>query len=166
MKKIYINRTLSAVAVAVWMAVIFIFSAQNGDTSGSTSGNIIEFIAKIFNPDYENLSVDQKTEIITSWQLVVRKTAHFSEYAVLGVLSANALRTYNLSRAVKFLLPCAICFVYAISDEIHQYFVPDRACRALDVLIDTAGGITGTAIFCFLAWFISRKRARKKAKNQ
>ncbi len=162
MKKLYINRTLSAVAVFVWMVVIFVFSAQNGDTSGSTSGNFIEFIAKIFKPDFDSLSESDKAEIIASWQLIVRKTAHFSEYAVLGALSANALRTYSLSKTLKRLLPCGICLLYAISDEIHQYFVPDRACRALDVLIDTLGGITGTVIFCLLAWLISRRKLRKK----
>ena len=164
MKKLCINRTLSAIAVLMWMAVIFVFSAQNGDTSGSTSGSLIELIAKIFNPDYDSLTEAEKLEIIASWQLVVRKTAHFSEYAVLGALSANALRTYPLSNAFKRLLPCGICLLYAISDEIHQYFVPDRACRALDVCIDTLGGITGTAIFCTLAWIIARRRLKKELK--
>ena len=162
MKKLYINRILSALAAVAWMAVIFMFSAQNGDNSGSTSGNVIEFVAKIFNPDFDKLSEAHKVDIIASWQLVVRKTAHFSEYAVLGALSANALRTYHLSNAFKRLIPCVICLFYAISDEIHQYFVPDRACRPLDVMIDTLGGITGTAIFCTLVWLISRRK-RKKA---
>lgn len=164
MKKPCVNRTLSAVAVFVWMVVIFVFSAQNGDTSGATSGNLIEFIAKIFNPDFDNMTEAERLEIITSWQLIVRKTAHFSEYAVLGALSANALRTYPLSNALKRLLPCGICLVYAISDEIHQCFVPDRACRALDVCIDTLGGITGTAIFCTLAWLITRRKHKKEKK--
>lgn len=162
MKKLCINRTVSAVAVFIWMVVIFIFSAQNGNTSGAASGSIIEFIAKIFNPDYDGLTEAERLEIIASWQLTVRKAAHFSEYAVLGALSANALKTYPLSNTFKGLLPCAICLVYAISDEIHQYFVPDRACRALDVCIDTLGGITGTVIFCVLAWLISRRRLKKE----
>lgn len=162
MKKLYINRTLSAVAVLVWMAVIFLFSAQNGDTSGSTSGNFIEFVAKIFKPDFESLPESQKADIIASWQLVVRKTAHFSEYAVLGGLMANALRTFGMTSTIKWALPCAVCFLYAVCDEVHQYFVPDRACRTLDVLIDTLGGITGTAIFHLLVWLIFRKKARKK----
>ena len=163
-KRVLNNKILSWSAVVMWMAVIFWFSAQNGDTSGSTSGNFIEFIAKIFNPNYENLTELQKFEIISSWQLIVRKTAHFSEYAVLGILSANALRTYNLSNTLKRLLPCVICLVYATSDEIHQYFVPDRACRALDVLIDTSGGVTGVALFCLVAWLVSRRRKRKEEK--
>lgn len=165
MKRLFANKTVSWIAVAIWMALIFWFSAQNGETSGSTSGNFIEFVAKIFNPNFENLTESQRSEIISSWQLVVRKTAHFSEYAVLGILSANALRTYNLSTTAKRLFPCAICLVYAVSDEIHQYFVPDRACRALDVLIDTSGGVTGVVVFCLLAWVVSRKKRKEENFN-
>lgn len=39
-----------------------------------------------------------------------------------------------------------ICFLYALSDEIHQYFVPGRACRVFDVIVDTAGSV----FFCLL----------------
>ena len=51
-----------------------------------------------------------------------------------------------------FLITILICFLYALSDEIHQSFVPGRACRALDVLIDTSG----SAFFC-LVYFIAYK---------
>ena len=87
--------------------------------------------------------------------LVIRKGAHFTEYAVLAVLVANAIRMPQ-----RWWIPIAFCALYALSDEIHQYFVPDRACRFLDVCIDTAGGAFGTAVFTFLGFV--RKHIRQK----
>lgn len=40
----------------------------------------------------------------------------------------------------------AFVFLYACSDEFHQYFIPGRAMAFKDVLIDTSGGITGYII--------------------
>ncbi len=45
-----------------------------------------------------------------------------------------------------------ICFLYAISDELHQYFVPGRACRLLDIFIDTSGG----AFFCLIYYLYNK----------
>jgi VanZ family protein len=44
-------------------------------------------------------------------------------------------------------LSLAICIIYAVSDELHQLFVPGRGCQLKDVIIDTAGAVSGTAIY-------------------
>jgi VanZ family protein len=73
------------------------------------------------------------------WDLVLRKIAHAAEYAVLGALLLRALRSE---------LPAfAAGVAYAISDEVHQHFVPGRRGAPLDVLIDAVG--VGVGI---LAW--------------
>ena len=73
------------------------------------------------------------------WDLVLRKLAHAAEYAVLGGL---------LLRALQAELPAfAAGVAYAISDEVHQHFVPGRRGAPLDVLIDTVGVGLGV-----LAW--------------
>ena len=74
------------------------------------------------------------------WDLILRKLAHVAEYAILGALLARALPS-RLS--VAFALGVA----YAVTDEIHQTYVPGRAGRPLDVLIDAAGVALGV-----LAW--------------
>ncbi len=74
-----------------------------------------------------------------TWDLVLRKLAHAAEFAVLGVLLLRALRR----ELPAFLLGVA----YAISDEVHQHFVPGRRAAPLDVLIDSLG--VGLAI---LVW--------------
>ena len=73
------------------------------------------------------------------WDLVLRKLAHTVEYAILGLL---------LVRALGRELPALVLGVaYAVSDELHQHFVPGRRGAPLDVLIDAVGVALG-----ILAW--------------
>ena len=70
-----------------------------------------------------------------SWDEVLRKGAHMTEYAILGLL---------LFRALGRELPAlALGIAYAITDEIHQHFVRGRHASPVDVLIDTAGVAIG-----------------------
>jgi VanZ family protein len=65
------------------------------------------------------------------WDTILRKGAHLTEYAILGLL---------LLRAIGRELPAmAFGIGYAISDEIHQHFVRGRHASPVDVLIDTVG---------------------------
>ena len=69
------------------------------------------------------------------WDTILRKGAHMTEYAILGLL---------LLRALGRELPAfALGIAYAITDEIHQHFVRGRHASPVDVLIDTAGVAIG-----------------------
>jgi VanZ family protein len=69
------------------------------------------------------------------WDTVLRKGAHMTEYAILGLL---------LLRAMGRELPAlALGIGYAITDEIHQHFVSGRHASPIDVLIDTIGLVIG-----------------------
>ncbi len=165
MKIKVLDRVFSAVLLVALMITIFCFSAQNAASSNGISGGFIVSVARFFNTDFESLTVEEQAEIIHTWQHFVRKTAHFCEYALLGFLAANALRTYRLYSFRRFLLPVVICFIYAISDEVHQYFVPGRSCQLADVVLDTAGGIFGTVFFLTVAWIVKKMIKRRKCKN-
>lgn len=147
------KKYLPWLAVAAWMAVIFLFSAQTGDNSGNTSGEIVKWVIGLFYRNFAELSVEKQTKILEIVHLLIRKGAHFSEYAVLALLTANALRPYPLSLLLRWVVPVAFCALYAVTDEIHQYFVPERACRFLDMCIDTAGAVFGTAAFALFSCF-------------
>jgi len=70
---------------------------------------------------------------------------HAVEYLGLGVLTARALNR-GLTRAVPprtLLLAFILCVGYAISDEIHQKFVPNRFADVTDVVSDAVGAGTG-----------------------
>jgi hypothetical protein len=72
------------------------------------------------------------------WDLVLRKLAHFTEYAVLGFL---------LARAAPPLAAFALGALYAVSDEVHQSFVSGRQGVPEDVAIDVVGIVAGILVF-------------------
>ena len=74
-----------------------------------------------------------------TWDLVLRKLAHAAEYAVLGALLVRATGRAGLAFAVGTL--------YAISDELHQSFVPGRLGSPVDVAIDAVGVAVGIALW-------------------
>jgi len=104
--------------VLAWAVVIFAFSAVPSLSSG-----------------------------LGGWDLLLRKLAHLTEYAILGALLLRATRRTRLALALAAL--------YATSDEIHQHFVEGRHGAPLDVAIDTVGALAG-----ILAW---RALARRRA---
>ena len=144
MKRYKKKRIFSWTAVVIWMAVIFLLSAQTANRSGKLSGGIVRWLVALFYRGFNAFPVERQNEILSVWSLVIRKGAHFSEYAVLAILLSNAFR---LMEKRNWVLPVVISAVYAVTDEIHQYFVPGRACRLLDVGIDTCGAIFGVAVF-------------------
>jgi VanZ family protein len=75
------------------------------------------------------------------WDTILRKAAHLTEYAILGVL---------LLRAVGRELPALAAGVaYAASDELHQYFVRGRHASPVDVAIDALGLLAGMVALQF-----------------
>ena len=73
------------------------------------------------------------------WDLVLRKVAHTTEYAVLGALLVRATGRSGLAFALGAL--------YAVSDEIHQTLVPGRMGAPLDVVIDSVGVACGVVLY-------------------
>jgi VanZ family protein len=83
-----------------------------------------------------------------TWDLILRKGAHMTEYAILGALLTRALGR----EPHAFLAGVA----YAITDEIHQHFVSGRHASPVDVAIDSVGVLIGVLLF-------GRARARARA---
>jgi len=122
------KKRINIILVIVWMILIFIMSSFNSTESSNQSGFIVEIISNILNIDNVDLL-----------SLIIRKSAHFTEYFILGLLVQNMIDNYNK----KTFLSIIICILYAISDEIHQYFVPGRSCQIMDMTIDTLGSLLG-----------------------
>ena len=83
-------------------------------------------------------SIPELSSGLGSWDLVLRKLAHATEYTILGALLVRALRRWSWALALGV--------AYAASDELHQSFVPGRQGSPLDVLIDSVGVIAGTIL--------------------
>jgi VanZ family protein len=108
--------------IVLWAAVIFAFSSIPSLSSG-----------------------------LGTWDLILRKIAHLSEYAILGALLLRAIQR-----------PAVAIFaggLYAVTDEVHQHFVRGRHAAWYDVLIDTVGVTIGV-----LAW--SRLRRDRESAPQ
>lgn len=158
----YIDRIVSCVLLLGWMVLIFVLSSENAGTSSNTSGQIIKKIAETVNRDFVKLPPAEQHSIIENWQALVRTTAHFIEYVVLGFLAANTVRAFNLKQKFIYWLPILFCCIYSIGDEIHQIFVPGRSCQFQDVVVDTVGGVVGTVCFLILMWLIKKVINRKQ----
>ena len=133
------------VLIVIWMIVIFIFSNQVSDKSSNTSGNSIKFILEKLSIT-KNMDEQQIAELVESLQTPIRKLAHFSIYTIGGVLTSIyfSLDAKNIKKNI--LLAFIFCVIYAITDEIHQHFVPGRSCELRDVLIDSSGAMLGILI--------------------
>lgn len=139
-------------------------SANDGQASSKISGSFIETIIRLLSKNFDNLSQTEQILIIEGYQHLVRKIAHFSIYAALGFFSFGFLSTYNCLKAIKISVISAIFVLfYAITDEIHQLFVPMRSGQISDVLLDTLGGIFGIVIMNILVLLITKI---KESKNE
>ncbi|MBR5922563.1 MAG: VanZ family protein [Clostridia bacterium] len=145
--KTKIIRYVSLCLVLVWMGVIFAFSAQEDKKSSEVSRGVVVRVAEVTYPHYDRLDEAAKTKVVDKYYIPVRKAAHFSEFFVLGALLTVFLATFpGLNAKFKFLIASVTGILYAISDEAHQIFVSGRACRILDVLIDSAGVLLAAGI--------------------
>ncbi len=163
MKKTNGKRILLAILILFWMAVIFFFSAQNSSESSSVSSGIVKTVISVVYPDFAELDILAQTALLKRISLFVRKAAHFSEFFILGFLSALYLKTFEKPKPfLKAVLAFVFCALYAMSDELHQYFVPGRACRAFDVLIDSGGALLAIIIILIFSRTGGSKKMRKK----
>lgn len=93
---------------------------------------------------------DLKIKQLGFWDFVLRKIAHITEYCILVILFLRAFKiSLNYVEDYKKIHFWSIflSFLYAISDEIHQYFVPGRNFALTDIFIDTTGIILGSFLW-------------------
>lgn len=143
--------------------MIFIFTMSSfGHTSSDAQSNLfVDFIAQNFphvRHGLENNLISLSTLIF-----LVRKTAHFTEYAILGSLFFLNLKSWQRSKnstSMNILLSLIFSFLYACTDELHQIFVPGRSAQFRDVLIDTLGASFGTLITYLTIKLFTKIKAR------
>ncbi len=134
------KRFLYLIPVIIWMIFIFYMSGKTGQESSGQSGKISLFITNLLEKVRQDPAQEMQN-LQDILELVIRKAAHMTEYAILFLLSYLAMvkismsqsRFYNRSIAVL------ISLLYACSDEMHQLLVPGRSGRMIDVGIDMAG---------------------------
>ena len=129
----HLKKHVFLISTLLWTGIIFAFSLQSGDESLLSSGIILNLLAFIMpfikDPDKISLAV-----------LLIRKTAHFTEYFILGFFYTKA--TQETKRDKVLLLGCFI----PILDEGLQLFSPGRVASPIDMMIDLSGYLTGLIV--------------------
>ena len=145
------KKRMALLATLGVMAVIFFFSSQPAEVSGALSYSVEQSIrgtgAEYFIPEWFSPNSFAN----------VRKWAHVYIFLALGVCMACTVQAYRpaWSARKQGLVAVAACVLYAVGDEVHQYFVPGRAMLAKDVLVDAIGVCLG--VLCvFLVRFCWR----------
>lgn len=153
MKKNIIRIILLILLIGTFF-IIFNFSNQNGEKSSGISRKITEIITeKILK-----LSDNNKMQIMDRMEIIIRKTAHFSIYTIVGILLMGFMSTYKIDEMKRIYISTVIGIFYATSDEIHQAFVPDRSAQLTDVIIDTMGVVLGIFLILLAMEIVSRKK--------
>lgn len=139
------KRLLPLVITVLIMAFIFLQSALPADLSKEESNLIVQALIEFLHVDPKVLS------------FAVRKCAHFTEYLLLGLSLFATVREYDPVRLERneqwqrtALLSWGIGALYALTDEVHQAFVPGRSCEFRDMLIDSCGVAAGVLIMAAL----------------
>ncbi|MBR0485373.1 MAG: VanZ family protein [Oscillospiraceae bacterium] len=137
MKKKHISFIL--ILLILLMIVIFYLSAQPAEESTVTSSQFCEITAKLLFRNFVSYESGIQETILEGLVHIVRKTAHFTEYAVMGFLWYLLLR----KKHNNIILSIGATAFYAASDELHQRFVAGRSGQISDVLLDACGGCFG-----------------------
>jgi VanZ family protein len=143
----------------IWVCVIFL---------GSTDVLSAEHTSRFMVPFLLWLKPGMAPDRILFILIVVRKSAHVSEYAILALLFWRALRSNPTLRTNRPMLLGAVlfaCAVFAASDEFHQSFVKSRTPSVRDVMLDVAGAVFGLLIGAISAHRYSKK-VRSTAQSQ
>lgn len=143
-KKVYV--VISWMLVAACMVAIFCLSAQTAKDSADLSGSFIRAI-------FELIGIELQQEGI-------RTVAHCLEFMGLSFLMFNAIyATWEVKLTPVFAFAGTV--MYAVTDEIHQIFVPGRAFQISDILVDSTGALIGViatfVIFKIILYIIKRR---------
>lgn len=150
MKKSSLQLVIRYLAMATIVAIlffIFFMSAANGQSSQSLSYRfalwIIETVQSSFNINWTPAEVSRLAIDVQSF---VRKGAHITEFFVLCAASLVVAWSFKRPTLRVGLCILAACIFVAITDELHQSFVPGRHGSASDVLVDCIGFAIAFAI--------------------
>lgn len=146
------------------MAAIFSLSAQPGAQSYQLSAQFAQQIQQ------ESLASAAPGWFSADFHANLRKWAHVCLYFLLGVTAALTVCAFRLVRThpdgLAFLqggaLALGTCLLYAISDELHQHFVPGRACLPTDILVDAIGFVPGVLLVCGVWYFLRRRVSHRE----
>lgn len=143
-------RLLFVLPAIFLMIMIFYFSSEEAEASTVTSTTFGKKIVHVVSDVLEKkLSEQEMEECAVSFDKIVRKTAHMTEYAMLYFAVWLALFMNNHRNKNIIILSICICVLYSMTDEIHQLFVKGRSGSIRDIGIDSMGILFGALFVKF-----------------
>lgn len=140
-------KIISIVVLVLCMVVIFILSNENSvdstNTSLSTTKGVVDKIT------LHNVDEDTSQNIAYSYDIIIREVAHVIEYLILGLLVINVYKYFFKVDYKCFIICMLFCIIYALSDEIHQSYIPGRTFQYEDIFLDTLGCLIGISHYYF-----------------
>ena len=149
------------------LVFIWVNSAKVASSSNKESKKLAETIVKKTTKDYNSLPKAEQQKKIKETNAKIRSIAHFAEFIPLGFLAFFLMLNLFFAKSrYKLIFKCIllsliICMLVALSDEIHQIFVKDRAFEVKDIFIDASGSLLGI-IFASFIYYIKTIIKNKK----
>ncbi len=157
------KRIILLILILLNLATIFFFSHQDAKTSTAVSNAISKQI-EVRTPDYSTKNQGERNVLHTHVQRSLRRSAHAILFCSLGILTFLFLRTFKI-RWFWYFCALPVGFLIALSDEIHQLYVPGRTFGWDDISYDMLGFILGmlTVLLtvCIVKCFQIIKRNKK-----
>jgi VanZ family protein len=143
------GRVLRYAPLILWIGVIFFLSTTQGAMSNTS---------RIIRPLLEWLLPNASAETITGYHALIRKGAHFTEYAVLGFWAWRAFRASGREFLRRYWYLAALALVVSVAsiDEFNQSFNSQRTGAIADVWLDCFGGT------CMILLILAIERLRKQ----
>lgn len=132
-----VRKNINLLLVIGWMCFIFYMSNKPAEVSNGQSDFVLNLLSSIglnLNSVFGNFSIT-----------IIRKGAHITEYLILFLLLYNYLKDYFINKKL-YIICFIIVIIYACTDEFHQLFIPGRAGKITDVIIDSTGAMIGILI--------------------
>lgn len=161
MTKELLKKILYLALVIIWMLTVFIFSNQNGEKSQGTSRKMSNIIVKAVTYNKE-INEDEKEEILKKIDHLIRKIAHYTIYTLGGLIIYNYIRTFSINKIKVILISVLVGIIYAITDELHQFFMDGRSAQITDVIIDSLGICTGVCLMYTIKNNLNNKNPKEE----
>ena len=157
MKRTKKRMILCIALLACCLAFIWGNSLTNGEDSGALSGGIMQWINTFLRLDEAGADTLHR---------VIRKGAHFTEFACLGLLLTWLFGMMGEKKGHLFCMPLLCGMMAACMDETIQVFVPGRGPSPIDIWIDTCGVIAGITFLLVGYHYICRKHTHYLEENK
>jgi VanZ family protein len=138
-----------------WMILIFAFSSRTGTESAGDSYQAGLLIGNLVVHNFEEWPKERQIAFAKKIDHPIRKTAHASEYAILGIMLVNAYACLPEKR--RYFFAWLTAAIYAGTDEFHQLFVPGRSGQFTDVMIDSSGAFAGVLFMAGVIAFMQKR---------